>query len=138
MSVSRSNPPDLAHPLGAYSHVVSGSPTTLVAIAGQVGVDGQGQLVGPGDCGRQTAQTFANLTTALESAGLGPESVLQMITYLVRDEDIEAFFAAREQVFEQMYPGGQYPANTLLVVKRLVRPEFLVEVQALAVGGVDR
>jgi enamine deaminase RidA (YjgF/YER057c/UK114 family) len=138
MSVDKFNPPELGPTLGAYSHVVTAGPARLVAISGQVGVDKSGELVGPGDCGEQTKQTFANVKTALATAGLGPESVLQTITYLVREEDIEPFFAARKQVFGEMYPDGQYPANTLLIVKRLVQPEFLVEVQALAVGDAAR
>lgn len=134
MAVSYTNPESLADPLGAYSHLATASGSKLVAVAGQVALDPGGKLVGEGDCGRQVEQVFANLGAALGDAGLGPGNILQMITYLVRPGDIEAFYATRKRVFAEMFPDGRYPPNTLLVVQRLVRAEFLVEIEALAAG----
>jgi enamine deaminase RidA (YjgF/YER057c/UK114 family) len=45
---------------------------------------------------------------------------------------IEPFYAVRESLFATLYPAGEYPGNTLLVVSRLVRPEFLIEIEAIA------
>jgi enamine deaminase RidA (YjgF/YER057c/UK114 family) len=132
MSVAYSNPPELGEPLGAYSHVASAT-GRLVAIAGQVAVDGD-RLVGGGDCGAQVAQTFENVRRALAAEGLHPRDLLQLTTYLVRASDIPAFYEARARVFRQMFPEGSYPPNTLLVIDRLVRPELLVEMSALAIA----
>lgn len=126
------NPPELASPLGAYSHVARTSCSEVVAIAGQVAVDRHGTVVGENDCVRQTEQAFANVRIALESAGLTPGDVVEYTTYLVDENDIERFFAGRDKIFQSLYPDGKYPPNTLLVVKRLVRPELRVEIRALA------
>jgi 2-iminobutanoate/2-iminopropanoate deaminase len=58
--------------------------------------------------------------------------MIQMTTYLVRAEHISDFYAARERIFPNLFPDRAYPPNSLLVVQRLVRPELLVEIQALA------
>ena len=46
--------------------------------------------------------------------------------------DTEGFYAARKEVFDQKYPSGDYPPNTLLIIDRLVREEFLIEIEAIA------
>jgi 2-iminobutanoate/2-iminopropanoate deaminase len=132
MSVVYSNPAELGTPLGAYSHVATGS-GRLVAIAGQVASDGD-RLVGQGDCAEQVVQTFENVRRALAAEGLTPSDLLQLTTYLVSEDHISIFYEARAQVFGEMFSNGAYPPNTLLVVDRLVRPEFLVEMSALAVA----
>lgn len=133
MSVTYSNPGELPEPLGAYSHVASGA-GRLVGIAGQVGADGDGNLVGVDDCAAQVVQTFENVRLALAAEGLRPEDLLQLTTYLVDTEHIPTFYDARAGVFAEMFPDGGYPPNTLLVIDRLVRPEILVEMSALAVA----
>ena len=79
----------------------------------------------------QPGLTRAAADKAYKMAGLGPEDVLQMTSYLVSVDDVPAFYAVRERLFPQMFPSG-YPPNTLVIVQALVRPELLVEVQALA------
>lgn len=133
MSVVYFNPRELPEPLGAYSHVASGS-GRLVAVAGQVGADGDGNLVGADDCAAQVVQTFENVRLALAAEGLRPEHLLQLTTYLVDADHIGTFYEARAGVFAKMFPEGRYPPNTLLVIDRLVQPEILVEMSALAVA----
>jgi enamine deaminase RidA (YjgF/YER057c/UK114 family) len=77
-------------------------------------------------------QVFANIRTALESRGGGLRDVLKLTTYLTDASLIEPFYEVREQLFAEVYPDGAYPPNTLLVVNRLVRPEYLLEVDAVA------
>jgi len=124
-------PEGLGPPLGRYSHlgVARGA---LVAIAGQVGVDADGQVVGM-DLESQTRQAYANLGTALRAAGCGYGDIVKMTTFLVGPELIEAVMRVRTAVFAEIYPDEQYPPNTLLVVGRLVEPELQVEIEALAV-----
>jgi len=52
--------------------------------------------------------------------------------YLVHSQDIEAFMTVRKEFFARIYPGGQYPPNTLLMVDRLVGEQFLIEIEAMA------
>ena len=104
----------------------------FVFIAGQVGVDSSGKLVGDGDFDAQCVQTFANIEAALKSVGTGWENIVQFTTYLVHSQDIPKFMKYRLREFPKMFPGGAYPPNTLLMIDRLVQEALLVEVQAVA------
>jgi enamine deaminase RidA (YjgF/YER057c/UK114 family) len=124
-------PPGLGEPLGRYSHVGVGV-GGLVAVAGQVGRDENGTLAGA-DLSSQARQAYRNLGAALAAAGCGFGDVLKMTTYLVSEALIEEFMAVRGSIFAELYPNGEYPPNTLCIVSRLVEPELLFEVEALAV-----
>jgi enamine deaminase RidA (YjgF/YER057c/UK114 family) len=126
------NPAGAPAPLGLYSNVARAG--DLVLVAGQVGLAEDGSLAGE-DFLSQAKQTFANIGRILESQGAGFRDVLKFTTYLVGADRIDHFYSAREEIFRTLYPDGQYPANTLLVIDRLVRPEFLVEVEAVAHVG---
>ena len=77
-------------------------------------------------------QTFANIETALKSAGAGwGKNVAQFCTFLVHSQDIPKFMKYRLREFPKMFAGSVYPP-TLLMVDRLVKEEFLIEVQATA------
>ena len=118
---------------GAYSPLARVSaPRELVAVAGQLGADRTGGLTGAGDTAAQVRQVFQNVGTALEEAGLSFGDVLKFTTYVVGRDTIPEFMAARTEVFAEIYPDGQYPPNTLLVVPGLVEERFVVEVEALA------
>lgn len=134
MAVSVHNPEALAAPLGLYSHVGEVRGTRTIVIAGQVGVDGDGVLAGPG-VGEQTRRAYENVGVALASAGVGWRDVVKMTTFLVSEELIDGFFAARRAAFADLFPDAAYPPNTLLVVSRLVQPELLVEIEATAIAG---
>jgi enamine deaminase RidA (YjgF/YER057c/UK114 family) len=128
-------PKGLGEPLGRYSHISIATGTELVTIAGQTGITDDGELAGDGSVTAQTRQVFRNLSTALESQGLGLGDVYKFTTYLVGAHNVEEFMAARTAVFAELYPDGQYPPNTLLVVARLVEERFLVEIEASAIGS---
>ena len=134
-TVKYSNPSGLAKPLGAYSHIARARASEMVFIAGQLAVSDAGEIVGKGDFAAQMRQVFGNLKRALESEGLNFASVTKFTTYLVHSQDIEAFMAVRKELFARIYPGGQYPPNTLLMVDRLVGEQFLIEVEAIAVAA---
>ena len=126
------NPEGLAKPLGQYSHVTRVKASEYIFIAGQVAADKDGKLVGPDDFDAQCVQTFANIETALKSAGAGWGNVVQFYTFLVHSQDIPKFMKYRLREFPKMFAGSVYPPNTLLMVDRLVKEEFLIEVQATA------
>jgi enamine deaminase RidA (YjgF/YER057c/UK114 family) len=126
------NPEGLAKPLGQYSHVTRVKASEYIFIAGQVSADKDGKLVGPDDFDAQCVQTFANIETALKSAGAGWGNVVQFYTFMVHSQDIPKFMKYRLREFPKMFAGGAYPPNTLLMIDRLVKEEFLIEVQATA------
>jgi enamine deaminase RidA (YjgF/YER057c/UK114 family) len=126
------NPPSSTPPAGMYSHVARMSPGELAFIAGQVAVDRAGATVGVGDVAAQVEQVFANLGDILKDLGADFEQVVQLTTYLTSADSLPPFMSARAALFPKLYPGGTYPPNTLLIVNRLVKPEFLVEIAAIA------
>jgi enamine deaminase RidA (YjgF/YER057c/UK114 family) len=134
MAVSVHNPDALGAPLGLYSHVASGTGSRTIVIAGQVGVDRDGVLVG-GDVAGQTRQAYENVGLCLASAGASWGDVVKLTTFLVSDDLIAEFFRAREETFAQLFPGGSFPPSTLLIVRGLVRRELLVEIEAMAVAS---
>lgn len=125
----------VAAPGGLYSHASRAVSSGLIFVAGQLAIDAQGGMVGTGDFAAQMRQVFANLSAALSAAGATFADVAKFSTFLTRESDIPAFAETRKELFGRLYPGGSYPPNTLIVVSRLVRPEFLIEVEAVAVAG---
>jgi enamine deaminase RidA (YjgF/YER057c/UK114 family) len=125
------NPAGLARPAATYSHVAHAKAQDLVFIAGQVPTDASGATVGKGDFDAQCAQVFANVRTALRSAGADWGNVVQFMSFLVRSQDAAAFRAWRGREFPKMFPGGP-PPNTLLIISRLADEDYLLEVQAVA------
>ena len=123
---------NLRQPIGAYSHAVRVKAGELVFIAGQVAVDADGNAVGKDDVAAQTRQVYENLGSVLASVGASFSNVLEFTTYLVGRESFEPYSQARSEVFPEIFPDKDYPANTLLIISGLARPEFLVEIKAVA------
>lgn len=120
------NPESLGKPLGQYSQITRVKASEYLFIAGQVAADGAD------DFDAQCVQVFANIRAALESCGAGWGNVVQFTTYLVHSQDIPKFMQYRLREFPSMFANGAYPPNTLLMVDRLVKEAFLVEVQTVA------
>ena len=119
-------------PLGAYSQAIRTRAGHLLYVAGQVGLDQEGNLAGDGGIAAQTSQTYQNIGAILEAAGASFSDVVEFTTYVVGRETVPAFMAARAEIFPTLFPNGDYPPNTLLVISGLVREEFLVEIKAVA------
>ena len=126
------NPTTLGAPMGQYSHVTRVKANEFLFIAGMLAGDAAGNVIGEGDFDAQTSQVFRNIEAALQSAGASWGNVVQFTTYLVHSQDIPKFMAWRLREFPKLFPDGKYPPNTLLMVDRLVREAFLVEVQTIA------
>jgi enamine deaminase RidA (YjgF/YER057c/UK114 family) len=126
------NPPSSTPPAGMYSHVARMAPGELAFIAGQVSVDRTGTTVGAGDVAAQVNQVFANLGDILKDLGADFEQVVQLTTYLTSADSLSEFMSARAALFPKLFPAGAYPPNTLLIIDRLVKPEYLVEIAAIA------
>jgi enamine deaminase RidA (YjgF/YER057c/UK114 family) len=126
------NPQTLGLPMGQYSHVTRVKASEFLFIAGMLAGDAAGNVIGEGDFDAQTGQVFRNIEAALQSAGASWRNVVQFTTYLVHSQDIPKFMAFRLREFPKMFADGKYPPNTLLMVDRLVKEPFLVEVQTIA------
>lgn len=126
------NPETLGAPLGQYMHVTRVKASELLFLAGMLSADKQGNVVGVRDFDAQCTQVFGNLEAALHSAGADWANVVQFTTYMVHSQWIPKFMEYRKREFPKFFPSGHYPPNTLLMVDRLVKEEFLVEVQAIA------
>src|SRR5215475_10080982 len=131
--ITRYNPDQLGKPLGQYSQITRvRAASEWLFIAGLVGRELAGNVVGADDFDAQCVQVFANVAAALASAGAGWQNVVQFTTYLVHSQDISKFMAFRKREFPRLFPDGKYPPNTLLMIDRLVAEAFLVEVQPIA------
>lgn len=122
------NPPSLPTPLG-YSQLAVIAGGEIIVIAGQVALDAQGALVGAGDFAAQTTQVFRNLIAALEAVEAGPGNLVKLTTFVTDLSQLAAFREVRDQFLDPAHP----PASTLVQVVGLFRPEFLIEIEALAI-----
>jgi enamine deaminase RidA (YjgF/YER057c/UK114 family) len=111
-----------------YSHVVVVQARRVVFISGQVPRDRDGNAVGPGDMRAQIRKVGENLKAALEAAGATLADLVKTTTYVT---DIEAYFRHTDVRME--YFGPALPTSTTVEVRRLAHPDFLVEVEAIAV-----
>jgi len=129
--VSYVNPPGACPAQGLYSHVGLVNGGKLAFIAGQLSVGANGEVVGKNDFEAQFRQVYGNLGDVI--AGLGGKftDIVKFTTYLVHSQDIEAFMRLRRELFPAWFGQEVYPPNTLLMIDRLVKEEFLIEVEAI-------
>lgn len=120
--------PDGVAPAPGYSHVVMGE-GRLVAISGQVALDAEGNVVGEGDPAAQARQVFENLRRCLAAAGATFADVAKFTYYVTDVAILPAVRDARDAHIDVTRP----PASTAVQVAALFRPEFCIEVEALAV-----
>ncbi|MBV8920272.1 RidA family protein [Bradyrhizobium sp.] len=125
------------HPEGllsnpGFSQVVIASGRRTIYTAGQVAIDAHGALVGGDDLAAQTAQAMRNVGLALAAAGAGFADIVKITTYVVnyKAEHRTIIGGARRPFFA----GGTPPASTLVGVAALALPEWLVEIEAVAVA----
>ncbi|MFJ9538391.1 RidA family protein [Streptomyces sp. NPDC101225] len=127
---TRISAPDGVFPAAQYSHVAMGT-GRFVAIAGQLALDEDGELVGEHDAGAQARQVFENLRRCLAAAGATFDDVVKL-TFFVTDM---AHMSAIREARAGHIPDDRLPAASAVHVSALVRPEFLMEIEALAVVG---
>ncbi|MBA8876623.1 RidA family protein [Phyllobacterium myrsinacearum] len=129
MALQCINPDGITTP-ETYSHVIIATGTRLVFIAGQVAEDSEGRLVGPGDMTAQSHQVFANIGRALAAAGARPEQVTKLTIFVAnyRREHLDMIEQGRVALF-----GDHKPTDTLVGVAALSHPDYLLEIDAMAV-----
>jgi enamine deaminase RidA (YjgF/YER057c/UK114 family) len=123
--------PETLHNNPAFTQVITVTgPARTIYIGGQDAVDAQGNLVGKGDLAAQTHQVLRNLRTALAAADARPEHIIKWNVYLVQGQSLQAGFTAFQQFWgDQPDP----PVITGIYVWGLAHPDFLVEMDAIAV-----
>ncbi len=120
------NPDGLTPPQAAYSHAaLVPAGTELLVIAGQLGIDADGNL-GDG-IEEQAERAFRNIETILAAEGMTPANIVRLQTFLTDRAYRAPAGEARQLVF-----GDAKPPSTLLIVAGLAAPEFLIEVEAMA------
>lgn len=129
MTVELINPDGLPVPQ-TYTHVAVAIGTKLVFIAGQEPEDVHGNLVGLDDLAAQARQVFANMGRALAAAGARPDQVVKITIYVARYEkkNLDVIEGARVELF-----GDHKPTDVIVGVEKLSNPEFLIEVDGIAV-----
>lgn len=130
LAVDRINPPGLAqHRATIYSQLVSvtGAARTLY-LSGQVSRDEEGRSVGVGDVRAQTEQVIANLRAALAGAGADLSHVVKVTVYTTDLRYMPLIDEVRRRHFVD-----NFPASTLLEVRKLSSPDYLVEIDGIAV-----
>jgi enamine deaminase RidA (YjgF/YER057c/UK114 family) len=120
------NPPTIADPIGTYSHGVEVPPNARwLYIAGQIGIRKDGAV--PPTVEAQTEVAWQNIVAILAAAGMKVTDLVKITQFLVNLEDFPKYAATRAK-----FLAGHRPASTGLVIRSLVRPEYLVEVEAVA------
>lgn len=109
-----------------YSHVTRVGDTLY--LAGQVALDPGGHLVGKGDVETQAQQVYANLAAILGELGGDLGDIVKMTTYLTDRSHLDGFRRVRNRVFQE-----PFPPNTLLFISGLAHPDYLIEIEAIAV-----
>lgn len=122
------NPPGLVKPNG-YTHVVLSGDGRTVYIAGQVAFDSAGTVVGGTDFRAQAEQVYGNLRKALASVGGSFSDVVKTTTLVTDLKQLGTLREVRARYLDPAHP----PANTLIPVTALARPELLLEIEAVAV-----
>ncbi|MCS6851324.1 MAG: RidA family protein [Gemmataceae bacterium] len=124
------NPPGLS-PTSGWTHVVATRGGKTIYVSGQVAVNERGEVVGKGDLRAQTKQTFENLKIALTSAGASFADVVKMNIYVVglKPEMVPIIREVRREYVSKEHP----PASTMVGVTSLVGPDWLIEIEAIAV-----
>lgn len=125
--------PETLPPTFGYSHVVEVSDARTIYISGQVALDKSGQIVGAGDLSAQTKQVFENIRLALEAAGASFENVVKLTFFMTDNSQMKSVREIRDQYINTQNP----PASSAVEVRKLIREDLLIEIEAIAVAVGD-
>ena len=125
------NPDDL-NKNPAFTNIITVTgPAKTIYIGGQDAIDASGQIVGKGDIKRQTEQVLTNLQTALRAAGADLENIIKWNLYVLQGQPIQPGFEAFQKVWGRR---PNPPTITMAFVAGVTNPDFLVEIDAIAVA----
>lgn len=116
----------VASQIGKYSDAIEVPPNTRwLYTSGTPGLALDGQL--PADITGQAEIAWSHVIALLSRANMGVEDLVKVTHYLLRAEDIPAYVKVRTK-----FLGDARPASMLLIVPELVKPDFLLEIEAIA------
>jgi enamine deaminase RidA (YjgF/YER057c/UK114 family) len=122
------SPPGIAPPFARYAHgVMTGPGCRLIAVSGQLGMAADGTV--PEGAEAQARLCLGNIDAILAAAGAARGDVLRLNAYVTGRAHMAGYMAARDAWLDGTTAP---PASTLMIVAGFTRPEFLVEVEALA------
>lgn len=124
------NPPGVNPPRGNYVQAVIAQAPALVFVSGQVAMDEHNNIVGKGDIEAQARQVFHNLRVVLEAAG---SSLQDIVMWTIYDTNVGDHMETLNRVGREVFGGTGFPASTKVGVSRLSHPDYLVEIDAVAV-----
>jgi len=126
--IRKINPPSVPKPVAAYSHVADVPPgTRLLFLAGQIGNRADGSL--PDGVEDQAVQALENIRLILAAQGAGPQDIVKLTFYVAaKPASLAKLNAKRAEMFAATAP----PPSTWIQVAGLARPEYLVEIEAVA------
>jgi len=124
------NPDTLMTPRGFTQVVTIAGPAKLLFISGQVAIDKEGKVVGPGDLKAQIRQAARNLKDALTAAGATAADIVKTNTYIVNYKQSD--YSAMREARAELFPDGEPPASTMVGVTSLAVDGLLVEMEAIA------
>ena len=128
------HPWDATPESGRWSHAtaVNVGSARLVFVAGQTARQRDGRPIGP-DFEAQFRLVYENLEAVLRAAGAEFSHVVSLRTFLTRRSDVASFRALRDRTHDSLFPGGNHPPNTLVLVEGLAEPDMLLEIEGIAV-----
>ena len=123
------NPASIAPPFSRYSQGVEvPAGARWLQVSGQVGVRPDGSLAAGAEA--QIEAAWSNVLAVLKAAGMGAPELVKVTVFLTRAEDTPLYRRVRERML-----GGAEPASSLLIVKALASPDWLVEIEAVAAAA---
>ena len=125
--------PGTVKPFGIFSSAAWQPEGKVLHVSGQVAQDATGAVMGKDDIRAQTRQVIENIRTVLAAAGGTLDDVARVTVYVTDMSGLAQIHEVRGQYFRR-----PYPASTLVEVKRLVKPDYLIEIDAVAVIPADR
>jgi len=126
MNLRALSPASIKAPFARYSHGIAISAgQRLVFTSGQLGIRGDGII--PADCEAQADLCFANVAAILAEDGMTPADIVRINAYVTDRAHMQGYMRSRDRQFP-----GTPPASTLLIVSGFTRPEFVVEIEAIA------
>lgn len=124
--LKKHNPETVATPLSSYSHGVEvPANARWTCLSGQIAIATDGSV--PNGIEAQTRLVFENITNILQSADMTLQDLVRLNIYIVNPDDMAGFRTVRDE-----FVGSVKCASTMVVVAGLAKPEFLLEIEAMA------
>ncbi len=120
------SPPNIPAPLARYSHGVEvPAGARLVFCSGQLGIGADGSV--PEDVGAQARLCFQAIAAILKEAGMGLEDLVRLNAYVTSPDHLQGYMRVRDE-----FVSNPPPASTLMIVSGFARPQFRIEIEAIA------